>query len=240
MSDLPIELFSLTVLKMLSEEVRRFSRPVIFNSDYDNYSYGLKGTAFVVSYKKYDYVVTAKHVIRDIAPDNILIPYNEYDSTEFIPFDRIITIKDDERAEDNDFKDIVIFQISKKREFERQVNLLPKLDLEKKYAYRSSRFGDELFSIGYPSYNNNIEYDELKIKLGQSIFKGKYIGESDLQYCHFAKYENETYMDGMSGSPVYSFAFNNNSINYKFLGMMLRSRLYLDGCVLINALNKAK
>ncbi len=223
---------------IIFQDVRRFSYPVIFDNGYEDFPYSVKGTAFLVSYNNYNYLVTASHVIKDIAPEKILVPYNTFESREFIPFERVIKINDDEKVEDNDFKDIIILKISTRADFKQKVNLLPKLNLGKKYAYELLPYVHKLFSIGYPSHNNWINYCEYKIKLQQSLFTGEYVSKAELQHCHCAKYEDEAHLDGMSGSPVYALTYKGNTINYGFLGIMIRSRVFLDGYVLINALNK--
>jgi len=59
------------------QEVRKFSRPVIFDVGYDEYPYSVKSTAFLISYRGHGHVMTAKHVLKNIDPNKILIPFDE-------------------------------------------------------------------------------------------------------------------------------------------------------------------
>ncbi len=220
------------------QEVRKFSRPVIFDVGYDGYPYSVKGTAFLILYRGHGYAITAKHVLQNIDPKKILIPFDEFKSKGFIPFEKFVVMNDEEKTEDNDFKAVCFLKMSTEKRFEKQVKLLPKLELEGKYIYNSIAHKSKILAVGYPFYNNEVDDKNCNIKLRQTSFTGEYQSLSDLQQCHLVKFINEENLDGMSGSPVYSFIHTYSIVDYRFLGIMLKERVYLDGYILLNALKR--
>ena len=205
-------------------------RPVIFeNKDNENseecYAYGIKGTCFLINHQQTTFVVTARHVIMNKALEgsDVTSPYDQLRilygeaSRKFIPLETCLQLSGD----DEYYKDLLVFRVASGiLDQTQQLNMiLPRID-DLDLAMNSSlpiRPNTSVVTRGYPAQFNDIDSEQLQIRLRAVDLKGRVIGGNFNKYWFNMEWDPDDVSrvekecqkncefnpDGMSGSPVF-------------------------------------
>jgi hypothetical protein len=211
------------------EAIYRIARPLIFETEYAQYPYLIKGSSFFISNEPHYYWITASHAIdinRESVKDLRIFPSDT--SKISLPFNEQYEIKR-HGDDDEDFKDVFLLRIDMKR-FDRfgdscitaldiDVGLLPPESLVE---------GDELCLFGFPAARNHVDFDTRTISQFRLALRARYIGLGLSAHCHTAVVEAPTDLDsydGLSGSPIFAKRRVNSAetgASMLLVGMVLR------------------
>lgn len=199
------------------EEVLLTSRPVIFEDkiqtspDGDStLFYGIKGSSFVFKLDNIYYIATAKHVVKDATDcpyDNVCILISTASSI-FFPINQANKVED---------FDLLLFRIDSALLEKEHPSSFPFYAFQKPLQIPVLKKGDTVYTRGFPSFNNWVDYDKLTVKTQGLYLRGtiqddspfdhsfriKWF-ESDIEgFLHDSTFGKDFSIDGMSGSPVF-------------------------------------
>lgn len=204
-------------------DVIRASRPVIFYNDYKGYEYSITGTSFLCEFNQWQFIVTAKHVLKDFDPEGICIPFH-YESREFLPYTCVCTPEGNDPEEIDKF-DIAVLPLAKK---------FGSIELQDQGPFRlssetieiASDPGKNLILRGFPDTTNKIDYDRKAICLEGNSFGATIVGASIITGCVEIEFNDLSQCDsvnGLSGAPIFSINSLIPPYEVRFAGMLLRA-----------------
>lgn len=176
-------------------DIQECTRPVLFETGYDEVPYGCKGSGFVVAFGEQYYFITLDHVVKKLDPKTILVPYSP-GSEYFLPFNMCF------RCEEYDLYCMRIDKAS----LDNSIHV-PHVDITTlESSSLCTRRERDFISFGYPAENGKIDYDKESIWNTLTAIRFAY---SDSSYDHHTtvlqvgdKPRLISY-DGFSGSPVF-------------------------------------
>lgn len=199
------------------------SRQMMFENAIDGYEYSGRGTCFLCRYRDTDFAVTAKHVIKDFAADDIRILFHQA-AREFAPHNAQVTIKIPD-TDDTDWADLAIYPLERS-------------------MYEDSQFGDQLpypipsrslvwqpgmaghfIMRGFPHDLNAIDYEEAIVRQQAALLEADHVGPSPMAYCHEIAFRDLSVcktLDGLSGTAVF-WVGASKPHEHRFAGLMLRA-----------------
>lgn len=208
------------------DSLRRCARPVVFETDIDEFPCSIVGTAFIVGFRQSVFVLIPQHVVNDWPVEKILIypSWNSQYTFRYLNWWRVeIT------PEDHDISDLLIIKadLSDIPSAERtDIQLLDLNGLENLTWY-DERHDSQFFLCGFPSAGSEgVNYSTLEIRISQYFMEGVYVGVSPFSCGHMIKVKNPLnlcHFSGLSGSPVFSHRRDNTvGTPPRFCGMALR------------------
>ncbi len=205
-------------------------RPVMFESDDEEFPYWGKGSSFLIANESNIYWVTASHVLENSGGEtNQLRVFPSDKSCISLPFNEKYTINREPYGDDEEYKDVFMLRIDQ-AEFDRFGDTpLVAQDITLGVLPAECLTQDcDLFIIGYPSERNEIDYDCNKIKRTRVILRATYRGKGLSDHCHELNFNSSitlTDYDGLSGSPIFY-------MQQKRLGNQIEVRPLLVGMLL--------
>ena len=189
--------------------LRRAVYPLCFDTGNEYFPVNTFGTCFLVELKCGFFAVTLKHVIMDVHVSDLFI-FEESDLIEPIRFKKRAFFECT-NSPDSQIEDLALLEVN--------------LDTMSKPApaYNLSKISNEWENephnyhyrvFGYPSIERDVDDSKKQIETVQHCLNGVYIGKSMLVDCYKIKINNlittnPLNMDGFSGSPV--FAWHNDA-----------------------------
>ena len=205
-------------------ELRQTARQIVFRTGSSSTPIGIGGTYFLTIYRGRYFAITARHVVAQSAPEQLLLYIHDSSS---VP----VRILEEFSASDEDSGplDLVVYELdvrhitAKYRRAGRAYGMRS-ADL----AWFAKRDGLSFFLFGYPLSRSQVDYGALTTQTSrdQLFFNASYRGPSELANCHILELTNPLGLDdlnGLSGSPVFAFE---NRIGFEadpiFAGVVLR------------------
>lgn len=217
-------------IKKLADEVldsplRNSIHPVFFESNYEDCKYWGHGTLFLFTYKREQYVITAKHVIAN----QMIGKLDPTDLRVVLPgtrsFVRLTSWLHYGFADGQDEFDLIVFKVCNKSLEEISEGVLYLLDItELRCQFDFDLLSCEFLAIGYPGEERS--YDDFTITscLTTMKLRGMTTGAGPgLITTEIVSDEGLTSIDGMSGSPVMCFDLNKQELF--FAGMLVRGTI---------------
>lgn len=205
-----------------------YTRPVIFENEDESYQYSICGSAFGIKYRDRYFVITAKHVSEQFDENTSEISiFYEFGSERFLPLKEYICIKDHNKFDDFYQFDIIIYEVCKE-------NLDEDFNEGTCYHLSDVKVYIEYFKegriIGFPHKLNTIEYEKKIIKM-QRFDTEVYI-KKDSKYANVIHIQHnkdaKTYLQGMSGSPVFGKKIFMKKEYYYLLGMFILTDYFIS------------
>ena len=200
-------------------------RPVIFENNDNCFPYYMKGTCFLINVQQIDFVVTARHVLKNQIPkgldatslcDKLLVCYSE-GSRDFIPLDTCLQIVGNNKS----YKDLLILRVAsgmldQTHQLRMIIPQIDNLDLAMKSPL-SVRPNAPLITRGYPTQFNYIDFEQQRIRLRATDLKGRLTGRDGKEHLLRISWDPDNVsrikkdwedscefdLNGMSGSPVF-------------------------------------
>ncbi len=208
------------------DSLRRCARPVIFETDIDEFPYSTAGTAFIVGFRQSVFVLMPQHVIKDWPVEKILIfpSWNSLYTFRYLNWWRVKITPEDQVTSDllvikADLGDIPSAERT-------DIQLLDLNNRENQNWY-DDRYDSQFFLCGFPSAGSEgVNYTTLEIRTSQYFMEGVYVDVSPFSCGHMIKVKNPLdlpHFSGLSGSPVFSHRRDNTvGTPPRFCGMVLR------------------
>ena len=186
-------------------ELRRTARQLVFRTGVDSTPVSLGGTCFLLGYRDRLFAITARHVVKDAVPEELLLATSE-DSwiparvlEQFNPSDEI-----------SGALDLVVYDldvrhfIAKHRRNSRAYNLLAT-----ESNWSATRYQSNFFFFGYPLVHATVDYGSrtTRAESQQWFLQATYQGSSELPHCHKLRLLDASGigdLNGLSGSPVFA------------------------------------
>jgi hypothetical protein len=200
-------------------------RPVLFESEFEEFPYWGLGSSVLVWNANAYYWVTAKHVISNQGQSFEALRIFPTDSSRMsIPFNALCEIKSPES--DDEFADLYILQVDMEQFAAFGDAPITAHDLTfGVYSPDKLSVGDKLVIVGYPAESRAVDYDEFKIKFQRKVFEASYAGTGSQTHCHRLKMKDNpeisTY-NGISGAPVFHIVTLGTVSFPMMVGIMLR------------------
>jgi len=232
-------------------DLLQIARPVLLESSLCDGSpekiYWGNGTSFLASYKNNCYFITAAHVMNKqsaCASDLRIFPTD--DSCITIPFNSQYELKPLASQPEDEYHDLYILRVDLPMHVINTDSTTYTIDLNNIIASPEMlSIGTKLGIMGFPSDSREINYDLKNIIYKRSVMSAQYNGKS-FDHCYSLKINDNlghTCLDGMSGSPVFSFHEIDNGVLPKLIGIMIRGNgvsgegHFISALVLKKALN---
>jgi hypothetical protein len=217
------------------------TKPVLYETGYDEWPYSYAGSCFPVRWGSNLYIASAFHCYDNhkVNPEDTLYPI-PIESDNFFGFCCILRA----RANDaNDLKhyDQILLQVSSEINSDDQLKSVFAIDLSSAESIidLSSKEVTDVWLRGYLSENpsHEISYDERKIKQQAFVTNGIVSSrKSSSDYCHMLKVKTPTpggySPDGMSGSPVYA---TDKQGNTRLAGVVIEFNIYTEEYLVIGS-----
>ena len=207
-------------------ELRLSARPVFLATGNTEYPYYGVGSCFLVERQKRWYVVTARHVVKDMESVHDMVIYPSEDSDGPLPFLLGKSVKLP-YTDDDACADIVVIEIDR--------NLLSEPDSQRTHVLNLDKISDQWVEIpkslyyvvfGYPNESRHIDFDDSEIYALQQCIVGDISREAISTQCFVLEIINSNGCqdyNGLSGSPVFAWSKDSNAQFYPyFCGMALR------------------
>lgn len=201
------------------------ARPIWFEHDDPIYSIGVKGSSFICADAKHFYWVTAAHVLsKSQTESQSLRIFSSDSSTVTLPFDEKYTLTKKDPGDDD--RDIFILRVNDEEFSKSGDSALIGQDIQDGFLDADNLPpGSELWIVGYADDDNDVDYDQPKIKQTRSVLRAIYQRRSISEYCHEARVESSIKLssfDGFSGSPVFYKHIEGGKERMLLTGMLIR------------------
>jgi hypothetical protein len=147
------------------KDILNCSRRMFFENAVEGYEYSGRGTCFLCRYRKVDFAVTVNHVVRGYDADSIRVLFHSA-AREFVPHNAQITIETDEddRSEDDDWRDLAIFPLEGSLYGDKQfADQPPYVILSADHVWRPGMSG-RFITKGFPHDQSYVDYDALVLR----------------------------------------------------------------------------
>jgi hypothetical protein len=230
------------------------SRRMFFENAVEGYEYSGRGTCFLCRYRGNDFAVTARHIIKDFDAGAIRVLYYET-AREFVPHNAQVTIgtDEDDRSEDDDWRDLAIFPLERSLYTDKQFADQPPYPIPSlEHVWRPGMAG-RFITRGYLNKPSHIDYDAKVLRQQPVILEADYAGPSTMKLCHKMRFrdlshcagfdEPKNSLDGLSGAPVF-WVSETAPRDHRFAGVAVRATHssgighFVDGSVVLAALEK--
>lgn len=202
----------------------RCARPVLFATGDMDYPISIRGTGFIVRFRKKYFAVTASHVTQGFDLSQVRFQYHPNSST-FIPLIQPFFIHGDD-PEDTDQYDIVAFSIDDSMLDFSMLKDYPPYELLERYTITLFDRKAAYAFQGYPTEQRECQYDEKRVDMKSVLYDAVYEGASTSQLLHtlHVNRANEiNNFDGLSGAPVFQINHTDEYMSQQaFVGMLLR------------------
>ena len=217
------------------------TKPVLYETGYDEWLYSYAGSCFPVRWKNNIYIVSAFHCYENhqVKPEDTLYPIPKK-LDEYFGFCCTLRAKVDD-TKDLKHYDQILLQVSPEIHSEDQLKSVDAIDLsaaESIIDLSDNEIAD-VWLRGYLSENpsHEINYNERKIKQQAFVTNGIVSSrKSTFDYCHMVKVKTPTpdgySPDGMSGSPVY---VTDNNGKIRFGGVVIEFNIYTEEYMVIDS-----
>lgn len=208
------------------DRLRRCARPVVFETDCEEFPYSTAGTAFIVGFRQSVFVLMPQHVVKGWPIEKVLIcpSWNSPYTFRYLKWWPVEITPEDPAASDlliikAELSDIPLA-------IRTDIQLLDLNSLEN-VAWYEERHDSQFFLCGFPSAGSEgVNYSTLEIRTSQYFMEGVYVDDSPFSCGHKIKVENPLnlcHFSGLSGSPVFSQK-RDNAVGTppRFCGMVLR------------------
>lgn len=230
------------------DHLRQCARPMVFETGIEGAAFSIIGTAFVVGFHRALFVVTARHVVRDL-PVHRLVLYPSDRSKNGLRLSDCWYVEDDDNEPDSSDLFLVRAELTKVPKSIRRSSHLLHLTPPQVSDWFKDRHSATFFIFGYPMVVNEADYAKSQINTQQIFLHGTYVGPSMADRCHELLLKNPLGLpdfNGLSGSPV--FCLRNEiaaPTQPTFCGMALRGGAssgrihFLEASVILLALQEA-
>jgi hypothetical protein len=223
---------------MILQDLYDCSRPLMFeHDDRPEYPYERYGSGFVFKYRGGYFLTTAKHVLRDRAPEQVRV-FADESFERSLPFNLALRPTGVD-PNDADYGDIVVLRIQHADLTGEELQAIGRLDLESVRPV-VARPGDTLFFTGYPTEDKWIEFAEKRFGYRRVIAAARYKGASGGRHMHeLTGIDTGEVLsrDGFSGCPVFRLERRGRGAVAALAGILLRASFYLDASVLFTILD---
>jgi trypsin-like peptidase len=205
-------------------ELLECALPLLAEGDHERYPYWFGGTCFAVRFNGRLYVVTAEHCVRD--KDRNEVRVQRQPGSDTLVTLRALFIQDPSQrdAEDPDQHDWAVFQaVEPEDSGDSLVNVVDVAAVPD--APLPPPPGHKLLVRGYPKTRCLIDYEKLTIVWQAYGGTGQYVGATSSKWLHTMKMDDISQVesvDGLSGSPVFLAAPEQDGLAFSFAGMVLR------------------
>ena len=204
--------------------IRACGRPIVFETDLEDFPYSISATCFLCRYRGRHWVFTAKHCLRATDGRDVRIACNPK-TKSFLPIVRMHKASVD--SEDNDHADVAIFEAHPERLSPNEQQALKFLDLDQlESGHLGLIKGDDIMNPGCPDELNYVDYDAQKIVEQRYCPGCVYDGETTDDHVHFLRYEpleHVNQLSGMSGSPVFFLKRHSGWVYCSLAGILIRA-----------------
>ena len=185
--------------------LRKTARQLVFRTGINGTPVSLGGTYFLLGYQDQLFAITAKHIVKDALPEELLLTTSD---ESWIPA-RVID-QFDSSDESSGALDLVVYRldvrhyIAKHRRNSRAYNLLPT-----EPNWLTGRLLSDFLFFGYPLMHATLDYGSrtTQAESQQWFLRGAYQGPSELPNCHRLSLLDPlgiSDLNGLSGSPVFA------------------------------------
>ena len=208
------------------DSLRKCARPVVFQTDIEEFPYSTTGTAFIAGFRQSVFVLMPQHVVNEWPIEKVLIcpSWNSEYTFRYLNWWRIEITPEDQATSDliiikADLSDIPLA--------ERADTQLLNLNSLENLTWYDERHSSQFFLCGFPSAGSEgVNYTTLEIRTSQYFMEGVYVDVSPFCCGHMIKVMNPLnlcHFNGLSGSPVFSHRRDDTvGTPPRFCGMALR------------------
>ncbi|HEY4367507.1 MAG TPA: hypothetical protein VGN07_09790 [Steroidobacteraceae bacterium] len=204
--------------------LRQAARQLIFRTGIDCTPIALSGTYFLLAYRDKLFALTARHVVGDATPEQLLLLTSDKSLVPARVLEQINPSDEISGALDLVVYDLDIRHFNRKhRRNSRAYNLLVT-----EPSWLPTRHESSYFLFGYPLTHAKVDYGARTTQTHsqQWFLEGRYKGPSEISNCHMLNLcDTQTIGDlnGLSGSPVFaSFHAIGMGTQPIFAGIVLR------------------
>lgn len=205
-------------------KLRRMARQLVYRTGYQETPISLGGTYFLLEYQRRLFAITARHVVSNIDPEELLLAINDTSLVsarilrQFNPAD-----------EDSGDVDLVVYLLDIRHLIAKHRSQVQALELSTSDTdWLPLRYESTYFFFGFPLAHSSVDYgrNTTQALAQQHFFVAKYRGVSGLAHCHALQLVDTNGMgdlNGMSGSPVFAHqAAIGVATLPRFAGILLR------------------
>jgi hypothetical protein len=187
-------------------QLRQAARQIAFRTGINTTPVTIGGTYFLVAYHERLFAVTAKHVIGNAVPEQLLLDTSDH---TWIPARVLEQFNSSDECTGE--LDLVVYDLdtrhftAKHRSKSRAYNMPPR-----ESNWISKRYECGFFLFGYPLHRATVDYGALttQARREQWFVSALYHAPSELPNCHALKMVGPlglSNLDGLSGSPVFAY-----------------------------------
>ncbi|MGB6307655.1 MAG: hypothetical protein WBF89_07655 [Steroidobacteraceae bacterium] len=211
-------------------EIVTCARPVLFANDSPEFPFSVGGTAFIVKFLGWSYVITAKHVVnlRSFEAGQFCIQYRP-DAREFLPLGALHLARGANEG-DSDQCDIAVREVDDsvvREELYGPYQPYSLLQMDRLTIF--SERGAYIYR-GYPISMREVDFENHNIEQGAVTTRAEYVGRTPYESIHELRLLDLgplPSIDGLSGSPVFQ-VHNEEGTKYSreaFAGMLIRGSI---------------
>jgi len=198
------------------------SRPLRWEWDDEDFSYGIGGTGFLVRFRRRHFLVTARHCLQGHDRNSLRVEIQN-NSGVFNALKQLHTVDGPEA-----FHDLAFF------EFDPVLNSMTDLqspefldfDYLSLLPHYNWSFTSDYACRGYPTELNVPDYENRKLKCTSFSVGGRWTGDWIRPHCGAFKIADPITeygiqdTDGFSGSPVFELTCTPGGVSYRFAGVV--------------------
>lgn len=185
--------------------LRKTARQLVFRTGIEGVPVSLGGTYFLLRYRDRLFAITARHVVKDALPAQLLLATSD---DSWVPARILEQINPSDEI--SGALDLVIYDLdvrhftAKHRRNSRAYNLLPT-----ESDWSAARYQSHFFFFGYPLTHATVDYGSrtTRAESQQWFLQATYQGVSELPNCHKLGLLDTlgiSDLNGLSGSPVFA------------------------------------
>ena len=231
-------------------ELLTSTKPIVYETNSEEYPYALSGTCYPVKYDRTLFIVSAYHCYENskIDPEQTLYPRPEYPKG-FFAYDLKSRAHADQAADDEHY-DHVVLRVAASHHSQDEIDKVVALDLALPGNSKLPNSGEikDFIIRGYPfdAPKYAIDYDLKKISQQAYVTNGSLgVSAAPYDFCYsirmIAPIPVGMHPNGMSGTPLYGVTHNDKPV---YCGMIIRywsltgEYVFVGPEIIVNALRR--
>ena len=196
----------------------------LFANNDENHPVSFSGSAFVVRYRGRLFVVTAAHVLKGFALNQIRVHYRP-DSPTFLPLLRPYNVLGED-TEDTEQYDIMVLAVDDTQVVDSLFGEYKPCEVSPMDALVLMGFDSSYAFRGFLTRLRNVDYENKKAEMASVTGDGAYLGRTARREVHQLRVKRASEcmdLDGLSGSPIFQIRHQDGKYSSQsFAGMILR------------------
>lgn len=221
---------------MKIDDFKSFTRPVVFETEYEETQYAISGSCFGVLYNNKCFILTAKHVIAEYDYNLVRVPVAD-GIKEFLDIRFVSEITYPQNDDDTYKFDLLLFEVNVSSLNQDLIdNTFFKIE---KCILKPSNFS-KCIIFGFPKTLNTVDYERKVLQLQRFQLLSTNIDNSPYEFCYKVDVgdDSKEKLNGMSGSFILGLIEDKGSYKYSFIGMLILENYFIEANWILELLTK--